>query len=379
MGLKLGIVGLGSFAQSFIPLFKAHPLVDRLALCDLDRAKLEENARKHGVEKTYPSLDAVCADDAINAVAIITQHWLHAPQAIQALAAGKDVYSAVPAAYSVEDMKRLVRAVEESRGRVYMMGETSYYYPETIYCRGRFRKGDFGHVVYSEGEYYHDWDHGLYDVWAWRRGPGWRAFAGDPPMYYPTHSTSFAVSVTGARATHVSCQGFKDTREADRDIYRPDNPWRNVFSNETALFRMSDGSSCRVNEFRRVGHAGAVRMTMFGTEASFECNTRGAAWVTKHGSEPLDALFTPDKRTGLSPVHDVKRLPEALLAEHGSYSHGGSHSFLVDDFLRSCADRSLPPVNVWEAARYVIPGHVAHESAIRGGELVEVPDLGGPR
>ncbi|MFQ5843933.1 MAG: hypothetical protein ACE5JG_02995, partial [Planctomycetota bacterium] len=41
----------------------------------------------------------------------------------------------------------------------------------------------------------------------------------------------------------------------------------NPFSNQAALFKMSDGSTCRINEFRRVGHPGAVRMALFGTRA----------------------------------------------------------------------------------------------------------------
>jgi hypothetical protein len=33
---------------------------------------------------------------------------------------------------------------------------------------------------------------------------------------------------------------------------------------------------------------------------------------------------------------------------------------------------------VWDAARYAVPGILAHESAVRGGELLEVPDFGDP-
>jgi len=33
---------------------------------------------------------------------------------------------------------------------------------------------------------------------------------------------------------------------------------------------------------------------------------------------------------------------------------------------------------VWAAARYCLPGIVAHESAKRNGELLDVPDLGDP-
>jgi hypothetical protein len=133
---------------------------------------------------------------------------------------------------------------------IYALGETSYY-PAAIFCRQRFSAGAFGHIVYGEAEYYHDWDHGLEDVYKWRSanaGKNWREQAGDPPMYYPTHSTSMIISVTGARMTHVSCQGFVD-REPDT-VYNPRvNIWKNAFSNESALFRISDGSSAPINEF----------------------------------------------------------------------------------------------------------------------------------
>ena len=37
---------------------------------------------------------------------------------------------------------------------------------------------------------------------------------------------------------------------------------------------------------------------------------------------------------------------------------------------------SLPPVNAWVAARYTLPGIVAHESALQGGERLAIPDFG---
>jgi len=109
MALKVGIVGVGAFAQSFIPLFQAHPLVSEVVLCDVDPAKLAENARKHIIDKTLPSLNALCESD-VDAAVMITQNWLHGPQAAQALRAGKHVYSAVPAGITVEEIRDLVRA-----------------------------------------------------------------------------------------------------------------------------------------------------------------------------------------------------------------------------------------------------------------------------
>lgn len=124
MGIKVGMVGVGAFAQRFIPLFKAHPLVDQITLCDLDAEKLTENAAKHQINDTSPSLDHLISTD-VDAVAVITQNWLHAPQAVQALRAGKHVYSAVPTGVTQDEITELVKTVEET-GQIYMIGETSY-------------------------------------------------------------------------------------------------------------------------------------------------------------------------------------------------------------------------------------------------------------
>lgn len=395
MGIKVGMVGVGAFAQSFIPLFKSHPLVEEVTLCDHDAQKLKENSQKHGIPKTSPSLDDLCGTD-VDAVVLITQNWLHAPQAIQALQADKHVYSAVPPGISVEEIASLVKTVEAT-GKIYMLGETSYYYPAVLYCRGQYAKGAFGHIVYAEGEYYHDFDHGLYEVFKWRGGDRWREIAGSPPMHYSTHSTSQIISVTGAHMTHVSCQGFTD--RSDDGLFRAEvNRWGNVFSNETALFKMSDGSICRINEFRRVGHPGADRMCLFGTEGSFEMNSAGAMWLTKDRNnkvrldEQLACRDVPAKQAGNKPedrdrvtskggihrgvslFHPVERLPKEFIGLPNG--HNGSHQFLVDDFVKACVKGKIPPNNVWDAARYTLPGIVAHESAVKGGALMEVPDFG---
>ena len=397
MGLQVGIVGTGAFAQAFIPLFKAHPGVERVVLCDLDDAKLARSSDRFEITDTSPSLDDLC-QTGVDAVCLFTQNWLHGPQAVQALEAGKHVYSAVPPGISVVEIEHLVAAAKSS-GAVYMLGETSYYYPGVLYCREQYARGAFGHIVYGQAEYYHDWDHGLYDVARWRGGEHWRETAGVPPMYYPTHSTSQIVSVTGARMTQVSCQGFKDVHE---DGIYDTNDWNNPFSNQSALYSMSDGSVCRINEFRRVGHPGCVRMGLQGTEGGFEESASGAAWLRKDGErvERLDSLLACTGRPGqpgrsvtgndlmgrvtasdgthlgVSAVHPVERLPESFAGLPNG--HAGSHQFLVDDFVMACVDGTLPPNNAWDAARYMLPGLAAHESSLRGGALLPVPDLGDP-
>lgn len=390
MGLKVGFCGVGAFADCFIPLFKAHPLVEEVVLADVNADKLKAKSEHFDLPRTFSSLDELCQTD-VDAVAIFSQHWLHGPQAVQALGAGKDVYSAVPSAITPDEIAELLQATRES-GRIYMIGETSYYYPGAIYCRRRHAAGDFGRIVYSEGEYYHDFDHGLYDVLKWRGGERWREYGGGPPMYYPTHSTGQVVSVIKAHATHVSCFGFVD--DHPDGLFRADvNIWGNTFSNETGLFQMSDGSMMRINEFRRVGHPGTEAISIYGTEGCFEQQANAQAWVTKARAqtEDLRELLSPvgvqrklegdmakvtDELThaGVARTHDVDRLPVEFAGLPNG--HWGSHQFLVDDFVKACTGRVHPPCNAWEAARYVLPGLTAHQSAVQGGQLLTITDHG---
>ncbi len=413
MGIKLVVVGTGLWGRRLIPLFKLHPGVDEIALCDLDPLKLERASKEFGIPRTFPSLEAALQSD-YEAVALVTQHWLHAAQAVEALRAGKHVYSSAPAGIDVDEIERLVRTVEET-GLTYVMGETSYYYSWVAYCKARFEAGDFGRVIFSESDYFHDMDHGLRDVFRERGGERWKELAVIPPMYYVTHCTSQIMAITGARFTHVSCQGFED-QDPDGAFDADVNRWRNPFSDQAALFRMSDGSSCRVNVYWRVGHPSMVQMSMYGTQASFEYDCDGATWVDRVSKESLTHMMVPGligprfimgklrkpawlRRpswlprsvglargvatsggrildvTDLQPVGD---LPAEYAGLHDMGGEWGTNYFMVNEFVRACADGVPPPNNVWTAARYTVPGIVAHESAMRGGELLAIPDFGDP-
>jgi hypothetical protein len=155
------------------------------------------------------------------------------------------------------------------------------------------------------------------------------------------------------------------------------NVWQNPYSNQVMLCKMSDGSVARINEFRRIGHPGTVGMSMYGTEASYEEQAGAKVWATKDRSTCIDltqALSCAAR--GMSRVHPVHLLPKAY--EGLPSGHLGSHQFLIHDFVTACVSGEHPPNNVWQAARYLIPGLVAHESALAGGELQEIPDLGMP-
>ena len=153
MSVRVGICGAGAFADSFIPLFRAHPAVREVILCDLDAEKLRSKAERFGISKTCPSLDELCRTD-VDAVALFTQHHIHGPQAVQALEAGKHVMSETASNSTLAEGVALCRTVEKT-GLIYMLAEN---YPYTAFnqeMRRVYRTGEIGEVTYAEGEYNH--------------------------------------------------------------------------------------------------------------------------------------------------------------------------------------------------------------------------------
>ena len=392
--VSIGIVGAGQFAGQFAKLFNVHPDVDRVLVTDLLPERAAELVGREHLAGTAPSFEALL-DSEVDAVAIFTQRWTHGPLVVKALQAGKHVYSAVPMAISEEEIAEIIEAVSET-GLTYMMGETSYYNPATVYARKRVAEGAFGRVFYAEGDYVHDMDLGFYAAYQYSGGEDWKSTASYPPMNYPTHSIGGVLGAIPGHAVSVSCIGIRDERGDgvfDRDVSR----WGNDFSNASALFELDNGGAMRINEMRRVGYPSQIRESRFryfGTEASFEQLATVSVWQDKREvhdvttelttvpsmslDDPSLAHIAPELReafvSGYAPVHDVDRLPEVYRGMPSG--HEGSHHFLVDDFVRAVVNGDLPPVNAWVAARYTLPGVIAQQSALRHGERLPIPDHG---
>ena len=391
---SLGMVGAGQFAGTFAKLFQLHPAVSEVRVTDLQPERAKELTERERLGPVVDDFEEMLASD-LDAVAIFTQRWTHGPLVVQTLRAGKHVYSAVPMAFTVQEAEQIIEAVLET-GLTYMMGETSYYNPATVYARQKLAENAFGRVFYSEGDYVHDMDLGFYAAYQYSGGEDWKATASYPPLLYPTHSIGGVLGAIPAHAVSVSALGVVDQR-SDGVFDRAVSQFNNDFSNASALFELSDGGAMRINEMRRVGYPSHIRESRFryfGTEASFEQLANITVWQNKQdvtdisdqihsrpSMSPDDASLAhvaPELRdafiSGHAPVHDTSRLP-ATFREIPT-GHEGSHHFLVDDFARAVETGTLPPVNAWTAARFTVPGIIAHQSALQGGARLSIPDFG---
>src|SRR5665213_1085679 len=94
-GLHVAVVGLG-FGQAFVSIYRKHPSVSNVAICDPNASLLQEFGDRLGIEERYESLEAVLANDSIDAVHLLTPVPVHVEQTLAVLNAGKHCACAVP-------------------------------------------------------------------------------------------------------------------------------------------------------------------------------------------------------------------------------------------------------------------------------------------
>jgi predicted dehydrogenase len=336
--VRVGIVGYGvcKFGADFG--FQNHPNVDVVAVSDLVPERCAELAKACGCAKTYPSLEELVKDDRIEAVFCATDAPSHARHCLEALQHGKHVATAVPAVFgSLEDADRLFQAVKSS-GLKYMMFETSCYHDDLHAMRQIYEAGGLGKLVYAEGEYYHYMEEPIPSFKDWR--------VGLPPQWYPTHSNAYYIGVTRGSFTEVSCMAMPSRV---KHLQPENNPYRNPFGTEIALFRTSEGGTARM--------AVSWDTPGFGGEMGRIRGQKGTYYEKYEGLEKLP----PNTRR--------PALPPGVPAG----GHGGSHGQLMNEFITAILQDRKPLVDIGMALNLTVSGIVAHQSALKDGELLKIP------
>ena len=205
------------------------------AVSDLIPDRCSELAKACRCEKTYPSLEKLVKDDAIEAVFVATDAASHARHCIDVLKHGKHVACAVPAVFgSIEDAHKLIEAVKSS-GRKYMMFETSCFHEDFHAMRQIYRAGGFGKLVYSEGEYFHYMPK---PIASYRELARWASAA------MVSDALERLLCLRQRRQLH---RGFLPRHARVIKQFQPENNrYKNPFGTEVALLRTSEGGMARM-------------------------------------------------------------------------------------------------------------------------------------
>ena len=353
--IKMGLVGYGlcEFAVHFC--LQHHPNVEVVAVSDIIPERCAAMAKAAKCEKTYPSLEEMVKDDSIEAIFVATDAPSHGRHCVEVLKHGKHVASAVPAVWgNLEEADMLYEMVKKT-GLTYMMFETSALHDDLHAMRQIYKAGGFGKLIYTEGEYFHIMPTPLPSYKDWR--------VGLPPQWYPTHGNAYYVAVTGGSFTEVSCMG---NRCRFPHFLPENNVYKNPFGSEIALLRTSEGGMARMAVGWDVG---------IGGETGRISGEKGMFWK---GSYSPDVYSRSQAEVGelVKMVNglNLKRppLPPTVAANDPGY-HGGSHGPLGHEFVMSILENRKPLVHIAWALNMTVAGIVAHQSAMKDGELLKIP------
>ena len=193
--VRVGFIGVGARGSGHVGTMLTLDGVDIVAICDnypSSLAKAVERVEKAGRPKpaAYGNGDEdykrMLERSDIDIVIIATPWQLHTPMCVAAMKAGKQAFTEVPAAVSLEECWELVETSEKT-GRTCMMMENCCYGREELFCLNLCRLGMLGELLHGEAAYIHELRGQMNQV---EHGTGsWRTwhYARRNANLYPTH------------------------------------------------------------------------------------------------------------------------------------------------------------------------------------------------
>jgi len=355
--VKLGIVGMrrGIYVGSMV----GHDdNVEITAICDLDPKMIDyalDYARREGFDEpaVFSDFDEMLKTD-IDAVYIATGANVHVPLVVKAMEAGKHVISEIPAINTLEEAKILKATVKAHPELKYMTAENCCYWAFIQAWKQMYDAGKIGEAVYAEAEYLHAPDYR--DLKPESYGGRWSSVV--PAIQYITHELGPLLYVLGDRCVSVSCMSS--------DIKY--NPYKETTETDVAIFKTAKGAVLRI-------------LICFGAYVGFDHNftvlgTKGMLETDK--TKPMEEANT------FARMAEMPRAPGAASAKfeipvttafagESTEGHGGADVKMMRDFIKCIVEDTEPPINVDAGIEMALPGIMAYQSILNGGNVVEIP------
>ncbi len=363
--VNAAIIGLG-FGAEFIPIYQAHPNAEPYAICRRNEAELNKIGDAFGVEKRFTNYEELLADPAIDFVHINSPIPDHAWMSIAALKAGKHVMCTVPMATTIEECEEIVSLVNET-GLKYMMAETVVYSREFLFIKEMYYNGELGKIQYMQASHPQDME-GWPEYWE-------RMI----PMHYATHVVSPVLGLVNGRAESISCFGSGTINE------RIAEKSGNAFAVESCHIKIKD-SDIAAHIWRFLFDTARQyreSFDVYGSKKSFEWSLiEGEEHVIHTAKKP-----EPEIPERISVPDYAHLLPEPIRpftstiqdADHLSFiqggGHGGSHPHMVNEFVSALIEDRDPWPNAVTSANWTCVGICAHQSAQKGGEVLQLPEF----
>jgi predicted dehydrogenase len=348
---KVGISGLRRGA-SLAQIFALLPDCTIAAACDPDTDRLDRFGARFPAANLRTSYDDML-ELGLDIVVVASPVPWHCQQSIAALEAGCHVLQEVTLGQTPEECRTLLGAVKAHPTQKFMFAENCCYWAHILSWQEMYARGQIGTLTYAEAEYVHD----VRPIMRNPDGtPTWRASL--PPIHYCTHSLGPLLWVTGERC--VSACGMASPSTLDPDLESPDV--------EVGLFQTAGGAIIKVLCAFKVVRAPAFHYySIYGTKGCLET------------ARPPNAMQTRAYMEQIPHLHNMVEMPLSesrpdapRQARQGG--HGTAEYDMIQAFMHAIREDAAPPIDIYRALDMALPGLCAHQSALQGGQPVQIPD-----
>lgn len=383
--VNVALVGL-SFGLEFVAIYCKHPQVNKVYIVDTNEKLLELACTRYSIpkEQCLTDYNKALSIEEIDAIHLVTPPATHAPFSIKALNAGKHCGCTIPMGMSLDELHDVINARKAS-GKNYMFMETTIFQREFLYIQELYKKGDLGRLQYMSCAHYQDME-------------GWPEYwEGFPPLMHPTHAVGPCLMLTGKLPKQVFAKGSGRVRKELEEKYNC------PFAFESAFITLEDSDVTIEMERFLYGVARSYSecFRIYGENKSFEWqqlekeapvlytrtgalekvdiitdeneqSNRGSEILEKRINIPDYGHLLPDEISSFT-TNTVYNNENTHLSFKQGGGHGGSHPHLVHEFICSILENRKPAIDDIMGAYWTGTGICAHESAMKGGIIVDIP------
>ena len=374
--IKCGFIGVGSQGTMDMGRALRVPGVKIVGICDIYPPNLNKALKTVPGARGYTDYRWMLERKDIQAIFIATPLYLHAPMAIDAMQAGKHVFSEKMMAYSIDDAKAMARTARDTKKNL-QIGHQRRYNALYNHAYDLIKQGALGKITHVR--------------LMWNRNGSWRRAVPDPQYERLINWRMYKDQSQGLMAELASHQvhvanWFLDSTPISVMGMGGIDYWkdgREVYDNVNVLFEYPEGvkvyfQSLTTNQYddcyeQFMGDKGTLIMSPGGARLIPEPKAEELTWSSMAHKETVGGkqaiVLDADVTAKLKAQAGEGQKLEAGTAKKDDYLSE------MESFIQSIREGKEPGCNAQEGLESAVSCLLANEAMAKGKKLEYKPDM----
>jgi len=388
--IRVGVVGIGGRGRGNIKRMLMIPDVEITAVCDVYEDRCEEAAKivvDKGMKEPFKTLNykEVINRDDVDVITVFSSWESHIKIAIDAMNNKKIVGLEVGGALSIDECWELVDTYEKTKMPI-MLLENCCYGKNEMLVRNMVRDGMFGEIVHCHGAYGHDLRQ---EVSCGKENRHYRLnhYLNRNCENYPTHELgpiakildinrgNRMVSLVSVASKSAGIKQYIEDRKdtfVNRELIGKDFKQGDIVN---TIITCANGETISLRLDTSLPRSYSREFTIRGTKGMYEENTNSV--FLDGEKEEFETVEHYKKVIDNAKQYEEKYLPDYWknITPEQLEGHGGMDYFQFDAFFDAIRENKPMPIDVYDAASWMVVTALSEYSIANENIPVEIPDF----